>query len=155
MYRNDCLSLYCCSVSHLYPTLCDPMNISTLGFPVLPCPLELAQTHIHWVSDAIQPSHPLLPPSSLSCPQSFPASGSFPRSWLFASGGQSIALPASVLQMNIEGWCPLGLTGLISLLSKGPSRVFSNTTFRKRQFFSTQPSWWSSSHICTWLLERP
>ena len=76
-----------------------------------------------------------------SCPQSFPASGSFPMSWLFASGGQRIGPLASVsvLPMNIQGWFPLGLTGLISLLSKGLSR-FSSSTIQKHQFFSAQPS---------------
>ena len=90
-----------------------------------------------------------------SCSQSFPASGSFPMSWLFASGGQSIETSASVLPMNIQGWLPLGLTGLISLLSKGLSRVFSSTTVQKHQFFGTQPPLWSNSHIRTWLLEKP
>ena len=70
-----------------------------------------------------------------SCPQSFPASGSFPVSWLFASGGQSIRPSALVLPMNIQGWFPLGLTGLISSQSKRLSRVFSSTTIRKHQFF--------------------
>ena len=91
------------------------------------------------------------------CLQYFPASGSFPESQLFSSGGQSIGAPASalVLPMNIQGWFPLGLTGLTSLLFKGLSRVFSSTTIWKRQFFGTQPSLWSSSRICTWLLEKP
>ena len=79
------------------------------------------------VDDAIQPSHPLSPPFS-SCSQSFPASGSYPMSWLFIIGGQSIGAPASVLLMNIHSWFPLGLTGLISLLSKEFSRVSSSTT---------------------------
>ena len=88
---------------------------------------------------------------------SFPASESFPVNQLFTSGGQSIgaSASASVPPMNIQGWFPLGLTGLIFLQSKGLSRVFSNTTVQKRQFFSTQPSSWSSSHIHTWLLEKP
>ena len=88
-----------------------------------------------------------------SCPQSFPASGSFPVSRLFTSGGQSIRASASAsdLPMNIRGWFPLRLTGLISLLSKGLSRVFSSTTVQKYQFFGTQPSLWSNSHIHTWL----
>ena len=92
-----------------------------------------------------------------SCPQSFPALGSFPVSHLFASGGQSIEASAStpVFPMNIQGWFPLGLTGLNSLLSKGCLRVFSRTTVRKYQFFGTQPSLWSNSHIHTWLLEKP
>ena len=76
-----------------------------------------------------------------SCPHSFPASGSFPMSWLFPSGGQSIGTSAStsVLPMNIQSWIPLGLNGLISLLSKGVSRVFSSTTVRKHQLFGAQP----------------
>ena len=84
-----------------------------------------------------------------SCPQSFPASKSFPVSCLFVSGSQNIGASSStsVLPMNIQDWFPLGLTGLISLLSKGLSRVFSNTTVQKHQFFSAQPSLWSSSHI--------
>ena len=83
--------------------------------------------------------------------QSFPASGSFQMSQLFTSGGQSIGVSASasVLPMNIQGWFPLGLTGLISLQSKGLSRVFSNTTVRKHQLFRAQPSLWSNSHIHT------
>ena len=87
----------------------------------------------------------------------FPASGSFPMSQLFASGGQSIRVSASasVLPMNIQGWFPLGWTGWISLLSKGLSRVFSNTTVQKHQFFCAQLSSWSNSHIHTWLLEKP
>ena len=78
--------------------------------------------------------------------QSFPASGTFPMSWLFSSGDQSVGASASVLPMNIQDWFPLGLTGLVSLLSKGLSRVFSSTTIQKLQFFSIQPSLWSNSH---------
>ena len=86
-----------------------------------------------------------------SCLQSCPALGSFPMSQFFASGGQSIAASAStsVLPMNIQDWFPLGLTGLISLESKGVSRVFSNATVQKHQFFGAQPSLWSNSHIHT------
>ena len=136
------------SVAHSHPTLCDPMDCSMSGFPGLHYLQEFAQTHVHWFSDAIQPSHPLSPSSS--CPQSFPASGSFLMSQLFTSGGKSIEVSASalVLQMIIQGWFPLRLTGLISLLSKGLSRVFSSTTVRKQQFFGTQPSLWSNSHMC-------
>ena len=92
-----------------------------------------------------------------SCPQSFPASGSFPMSQFFTLGGQNIgpSASASVLPMNIQGWFPLGLTGLISLPSKGLSRVFFSTTVRKHQFFGTQPSLRFNSHIHTWLLEKP
>ena len=103
--------------------------------------------------------HPTISSSviSFSRLQSFPASGSFPMNWLFASGSQSIEAlsSASVLPVKIQGWFPLGLAGLIYLLFKGLSRVFSSTTVQKHQFFSTQPSLWSNSHICTWLLEKP
>ena len=92
-----------------------------------------------------------------SCLQSFPASESFPMSQFFTSGGQSIgaSASASVLPMNIQDWFPLGFTGLISLLSKGLSWVFSSTTVPKHQFLSGQCSLWSSPHIHTWLLENP
>ena len=91
-----------------------------------------------------------------SCLQSFPASGSFQMSKLFASGGQSIGVSAStsVLPMNIKDWFPLWQTGWISLQSKGLSRVF-NTTVKKHQLFTAQLSLWSNSHIHTWLLEKP
>ena len=133
-------------LSHVW--LWKPKNNSIPGFSVLHCLLGFAQTHVHGVDDAIQPSHPLLSPF-LSCLQSFPASGSFPMSRLFASGGQSIGAwaTASILPMNIQGWFPLALIGLTSLLSKGLSRVFSSTTV-----WSAQPSLWSSSHIRPWPL---
>ena len=90
-----------------------------------------------------------------SFPQSFPASGSFQMSQLFASGGQITGALAAVLPMNIQGLFPFGLTGLISLLSKGLSRAFCSTTIWRHQFLGTQPSLWSSSHIHTLLLEKP
>ena len=92
-----------------------------------------------------------------SCFQSSPASGFLPMSHLFVSGDQNIGASAlaSVLLMNIQDWVPLGLTGLISWLSKGLSRVFLNTTVQKHQFFGSQLSLWSNSHIHTWLLEKP
>ena len=92
-----------------------------------------------------------------SCPQSFPASGFFQINQLFTWGGQSIGVSAStsVLPMNSQDWSPLGWTGWISLVSKGLSRVFSNSTVQKHQFFGTQPSLWSNSHIHTWLLGKP
>ena len=91
------------------------------------------------------------------CLQSLLASESFPMSWLFALSVQSIgaSASASVLPVNIQGWFPLGLNGLISLLSKGLSRAFSSTTIQKPRFFSTQSSLWSNYHIHTWLLEKP
>ena len=115
-------------VSVLCPTLCDPMDCSMPSFPVHHQLPELAQTHVHQVSDAIQPSHPLSSP--LFLPSIFPASGSFPMSQFFTSGGQSIGVSASasVLPINIQDWFPLGLTDLISLQSKGLSTVFSNIT---------------------------
>ena len=117
------------------------MNCSTPGFPVLRYLPEFAQTHIHWVGDAIQPSRPLSPPS----PPAFSLyqHQSFPMNWLFASGGQSIGASALVLPVNIQGWLPLGLTGLISLQSKGFSRVFSSSTVQKHRFFGAQPSLWA------------
>ena len=99
--------------------------------------------------------HPAISSSVItfsSCLQSFPASGSFPVSQFFTSGGQCIgaSASASVLPMNIQDWFPLGWTGWISLQSKGLSRVFSNSTVQKHQFFSTQLSLWSNSHMQRW-----
>ena len=115
---------------------------------------EFTQIHVHWVSDTLYSSHPVTPFSS--CLQSSLASESFPVSQFFASGGQSIGVSASasVLPMITQDWSPLEWTGLISLQSKGLSRVFSNTTVQKHQFFNAQPSLWSNSHIHTWLLEK-
>ena len=109
------------------------------------CPLS------RWCHPTISSS--VIPFSSF---QFSPASGSFPVSLFFTSGGQSIGASASatVLSKNIQDWFRLELTDLISLQSKGLSRVFSNTTVQKHQFFSAQPSLWSSSHIHTWLLEK-
>ena len=154
---QHCVSIWCCClVAQSCLTLCNTMNCNTPGFPVLHYPPEVAQTHVRWVSDAIQPSHPLLSPSpfDFSLTQHH---GCFPVRRLFALGGQSIvaSASASVLPMSIQGWFPLGLTGLISLQSKGLSRVFSSITIQKHQFIGTQPSLWSNSHICTWLLEKP
>ena len=107
----------------------------------------------HWYHPTISSS--VVPFSS--CLQSFPASGSLQMRQFFASGGQSIGVSASssVLPMNIQAWFLLGLTGWISFLSKGLSRVFSSTTVWRHQFFGTQPFLLSSSHIYTWLLEKP
>ena len=109
------------SVAQSCLTLCDSMNRSTPGLPVHHQLPELAQTHVHRVGDAVQPSHPVIPFSS--CPQSFPALESFPMSQFFTSGGQNIGVSASasVLPVNIQDRSPLGLTGLISLQSKGLS----------------------------------
>ena len=119
-------------VAQLCPTLCDPMDCSTPGFPIHHQLLELAQAHIHWVDEAIQPCHPLWFPSppafNLSQHQGF----FFPMNQFFASGGQingASASPSAIL-MKMQDWFPLGLTGLISLQSKAFSRVFSNTQFK-------------------------
>ena len=139
-------------VAKSHPTLCNPMDYSIPGFPVLHCLLEFAQTYVlsWWYHPNISSS--VIPFSS--CLQFFPASGSFLMGQIFASGGQSTQASASVLPMNSQDWFPLGWTGWISLHSKGLSRVFSSTTAQKHQFFDTQPSLRSSSHIHTWLLEN-
>ena len=123
----------------------------------LPCPSPSPRAYsnscpLHWWC------HPTISSSVVSFSshlQSFPASGSFQISRFFILGGQSIGVSASVLPMNIQDWFPLGLTGWISLQSKGLSRVFSNTTVQMHQFFSAQLSLWSSSHIHAWLLGKP
>ena len=124
-----------------------------------PCPTPIPRIYPNWCPLS-QWCHATISPSVIpfsSCLQSSPASGSFPRSQRFASGGQSIGASASSsnLPMNIQGWFPLGWTGLISLQSKGLSKVFSSTTVWKLQFFGIQPSSWSNSHIHSWLLEKP
>ena len=135
----------------------DPMSCSTPGLPVHHQLLEFTQTHVRRVSDAIQPSHPVIPFSS--CPQSLPASGSFPWwvSQLFAWGGQSTGVSAltSFPPKKSQGWSPSEWTGWISLQSKGLSRVFSNTTIQKHQFLGAQPSSQSNSYIHTWPQEKP
>ena len=204
------LSLCRHSVSKSGPILGDPTDCSAPGFPVLHCLLESTQIHVHWVGDAIQPSHPLWPPFP---PAFYVLSGSFPTSQLFTSGGQSIGASAlaSALPMNIHGWLPfssvqfssvaqlcptlwtpwiaarqaslsitnsqsslrltsiesvmpsshshpllsLGLTDLISCYPKGLSGALSSITIWKHQFFGPQPSLWSNSYTCTWLLEKP
>ena len=114
------LSCCCCSVTQLCLTLWDPMDCSMPGFPDLHHLTKFAQTHVHWVGDAIQPSisSSVVP---FSCFLSFPASGFFQWSQFFTSAGQSIGTSASaaVLPMNIQGWYPLELTGWIFLLSQG------------------------------------
>ena len=136
-------------VVQFYPTPCYSMDCSTAGFPVLHHFLEFAQTHVHWVSDAIQPSHPLSSPSppALNIPQHH---GRF--QWVGSSYQVAKVLElvsASVLPMNIQGWFPLGPTSLTSLLSKKLSRVFSSTTVRRQQFFGAQPCYMSIPHRIT------
>ena len=109
------------------------------------------------IESVIPSSHLILCHPLLLCLQSFPASGSFLMSQFFISGSQSIGVSASasVFPMNIQDWFPLGLSGWISLQSKGLSGVFSNTRVEKHHFFGAQLSLWSNSHIHTWLLEKP
>ena len=144
------------SVTQPCPTLYDPMNLSMSGLPVHhitpgvysnSCPLSM------WCHPAISSS--VVPFSS--CPQSLPASRTFKTSQIFTWGGQSIGVSASasVLPKNTQDWYPLGWIGWISLQSKGLSRVFSNTTVQKLQFFGTQLSLQPNSHIYTWPLEKP
>ena len=144
--KNDHLPCFWCSVTKSGPTLWDPMGCSSPGFHIFHYLPNFAQTHVHWVNDSIQPSHFSVFPVS-SCPQSFPASGSFSMSQFFISGcqGTRASASASVLPMNTQDWSPLGWTGYISLQSKGLSRVFSNTTVQKHQFFSTQSSLWTNN----------
>ena len=145
------------SVAQSCPTLCYPMNRSMPGLPVHHQLPEFTHTQLHWVDDAIQPSHPLSSPFPPAPNPSQQASESFPMSQLFTWGGQStgVSASASVLPRNAQDWFPLEWAGWISLKSKGLSRVFSNTTLQKHQFFSTQLSLSSNSHIHTWLLEKP
>ena len=143
------------SVAQWCPTLCNPMDCSTPGFPVHHQLWELTQTHVHWVSDAIQPSHPLSSPS----PPAFSLSqhqGLF--RWVSSSHHMARGLEFQPQHQSFQwifNWFPLGLTGWISLQSKGLSRVFSNTKVQKHQFFVAQLSFWSNPHIRTWLLTKP
>ena len=147
------------SVAQSCLTFCNPMNCSTQGLPIHHQLPEFTQTHVHrWWMD--QWRHPTISSSVVpfsSCPQSLPASQSFPMSQLFAWGGQNIGVSAlaSVLPKNTQGWAPSEWTGWISLQSKELSKVFSNTTVQRHQFFSSQLSSQSNSHIHTWPLEKP
>ena len=129
------------SVTQSCPTICNPMDCSLLDFPINQQLPKLTQTHVHRVGDAIQPSHPLLSPSP-------PAFNLSQHQGLFqwVSSSHQVA-KVSVLPMNIQDWFPWGLTGLISLQSRGLSRVLSNTTVQKHQFFSAQFSLQSNSHM--------
>ena len=141
------------SVTQSCPTLCNPMNHSNEELPVHQQLLEFTQTHVYWMGNAIQPSHPLSPPSppALNLSQH---QGVF--KWVSSSHQVSKVLELQLQHpMNIQGWSHLELTGLISLQSKGLSRVFSNTTVQRYQFFSSQFSLWFNSYIHTWLLKKP
>ena len=143
------------SVTQLSQTLCNTMNCSMPGLPVHHQLLEFIQTHVHQLSDAIQPSHPLSSPSPPA--PNPPQHQSFPMCQLFAWGGQTTGISAfaSLLPKKSQGWSPSEWTGWISSQSKGLSRVFSNTTVQKHQFFGAQPSSQSNSHIHTWPQEKP
>jgi len=142
------------SVAQSCLTLCDSMNLSTTGLLVHHQFPEFTQTHVHQVSDAIQPSHPLLSPYPPALNPS--QHQSFPMSQLFAWGGQSIGVSASASfpPKKSQGWSS-EWTGWISLQSKGLSRVFSNTTVQKHQFFGAQLSSQSNFNIHTWPQETP
>ena len=141
-----------------HPVVSNSLRPHGLQLASLPCPLPSPEVcpsscSLHWwCCPAISSSDTLFS----FCPQSFPASGTFPTSCLFASGYQNIGVSASasVLPISVQGWFPLRLTGLI-LLSKGLSGVFSSTAVWRHQFFGVQPSLQSSSHNRTWPLERP
>ena len=135
----------CSTLSPHGPLACQAPLPSTISWSLL----KFLSTESVMLSNHLILYHPLP-----FCLQSFPASGSFPMNWFFTSGGQSIEALASVLPMNIQSWFPLESTGLIFLQSKGLSRVFSNTTVQNHQFSGAQPSFWSNSLICTWLLEN-
>ena len=142
------------SVAQSCPTLCDPTDWSMPGFTVHHQLPELTQTHVHWVGDPIQPSHPLSSPS----PSAFDLSqhqGLFQWVSSLHQVAKVLGASASVLSMNIQDRFPLRLTDLMSLQAKGLWRVFSNTTVQKHRFFGAQFSLWSNSHIHTWLLEKP
>ena len=142
------------SVAQLCLTLCNPMNRSTPGLPVHHLP-EFTQTHAHWVSDAIQPSHPL---SSPSPPAPNPSQHQSLFQWINCSHEVAkilVSALASFLPKKSQGRSPSEWTGWISLQSKGLPRVFSNNTVQKHQFFGTQPSSQSNSHIHTWPQEKP
>ena len=143
------------SVAQSCLTLCDPMNCSAPGLPVHHQLPEFTQTHVHRVGDAIQPSHPLKSPSP---PAPNPSQYQSLFQWVNSAwGGQStgVSALAPFLPKKSQGWSPSEWTGWISLQSEGLSRVFSNTTVQKHQFFGAQPSSQSNSHIHTWPQENP
>ena len=142
------------SVAQWCPTLLTPLDCSTPGLLVHHQLPKFTQTHVHWVG--VPSSHLILSRPLLLLPSVFPSIRPFQMSQFFTSGGQSIGVSAStsILPMNTQDWS-LGWTGWISLQSKGLSRVFSNTTVGKHQFFSSQLSLYSNSYTHTWLLVKP
>ena len=158
-YHFNIYSVYISSVQFSCSVMSNNLQSHESQHARPPCPPPTPRVHPNsrplsqWCHPAISPS--VVPFSS--CPQSLPASKSFPMSQHFQWHGQSTGLSASasVLPMNTQDWSPLGWTGWISLQSKGLSRVFSNTTAQKHQFFGSQPSSQYNSHIHTWPLEKP
>ena len=144
-----------CSLTKLCPTLCDPKDWSTPGIPVLHYHPEFAQIYVHWIGDSMQPSHPFLPLFLLS--SVFPSFSIFSNESAIHPISQTIrtSVSTSVFPMTIQGWFPLKLTGLIYLLFKGLSRVFSSKKIQIHQFFNFQPSIWPNSHMHPWLLVKP
>ena len=149
-----CCCCYC-SLTQSCLTLCDPIDCITLGLPISNRLLKFFQVHVNCMSEGIQPSHPLS--LFLLLPSIIPNIEDFLISQLFASDDQNTGVSASapVLPVNIQGWCPLRLPGLISLLSNALSGVFSCTTVQRHQFFGILPSLWSSFHNYMWPLGRP
>ena len=159
MYYIVYLILCLFSVQFSHSVMSDSLQLHESQHTRPPCPSPTPGVHsdTHSLS---QWCHPAISSSVVpfsSCPQSLPASESFPMSQLFAWGGQSTGISALALFLpkNTQGWSPSEWTGGISLQSKGLSRVFSNTTVQKEQFFGAQLSSWSNSHIHTWPLEKP
>ena len=157
VYNWYWLETNCHSFQFSHSVMSNSLRLHGLQHARHPCPSPIAGacsnscSLSHWYHAIISSS--VVPFSSHL--QSFLAWGSFPMCKSFTSGGQCIRTSASVFPMNIQDLCPLGWTSWISLQSKGLSRVFSNTTVQKHQFFGTQLSLWSNSHIHTWLLEKP
>ena len=159
-----CLKVDCylfCSVQFSHSVMSDSLQTHGMQHARPPCPSPTPRVYKH-SCPLNQWFHPTISSSvtHFFFPQSFPASGSFLMNRLFTSGGQRTGASASASVLPIQhqptqGWFPLVLTVLISLLSKGLSRVFCSTTVWKHQFLGTQPSFWSNCHICTWLLEKP
>ena len=162
--RQANMTFFCClhssyPVQFSHSVMSDSLQLHGLQHAKPPCPSSTPRVYSNSCSLS-QWCHPPISTSVLPssfCPQSFPTSRFLPVSWLFTSGGWSVqaSASASVLPMNLQGWFPLGLTGLISLLFKGLSRVFSSTTVWNHQFFGAQSSLQSKSHTHTLLLEKP
>ena len=142
-----------CSVPKSYATLCDPMDCSMQGFPFLHYIPQFVQSYVHWVGDTMHSSHLLSPPSTPACNLS-QHQGLFQKVSSSGKVAKVLELQHQFFPMNIQGWSPLGFTGLIFLLSRGLSRVFYSIMIGKHQYFSTELALWPNSYIHTWLLEN-